>query len=136
MDDGMARPISFRYIVNDVDAAIEFYTKMLGFKVDLRPASEFAIMSQGDFRLFLTKPGGRGAGGQSMADGTEQSPGGWNRLSIAVEDLDSMIEKLKKAGCRFRSDTSTGPGGKSIILIDPSDNLVELFEYSPQWKPK
>jgi predicted enzyme related to lactoylglutathione lyase len=123
----MARSVSVRYIVNDVDAAIEFYTKMLNFKVETHPAPEFAILSRDDFRFFLTKPSGRGGGGQAMPDGTPQSPGGWNRISI--EDLDSTVEKLKKAGCRFRNETVTGVGGKQILLQDPSGNLIELFQY-------
>jgi len=128
----MTRSASVRYIVNDVDAAIEFYTKMLDFKVEMHPAAEFAILSRGDFRFFLTKPSGRGGGGQGMPDGTPQSPGGWNRISIEVDDLDSTVDKLKKAGCRFRNEIVTGVGGKQILLQDPSGNLIELFQYFQQ----
>jgi catechol 2,3-dioxygenase-like lactoylglutathione lyase family enzyme len=125
----MSKPVSVRYIVNDVDAAIAFYTKMLAFKLEMRPAPEFAILSRGGLRLFLSKPSGRGGGGQAMPDGTVQSPGGWNRISIEVEDLASRVEKLKKAGCEFRNDIVTGVGGKQILLEDPSGNLIELFQY-------
>jgi catechol 2,3-dioxygenase-like lactoylglutathione lyase family enzyme len=125
----MGTSVNVRYIVNDVDAAIGFYTKMLDFKVEMHPAPEFAILSRGDLRFFLSKPSGRGGGGQAMRDGTSQSPGGWNRISIEVEDLDSTVEKLRKAGCRFRDEIVTGVGGKQILLQDPSGNLVELFQY-------
>jgi len=125
----MSNPVSVRYIVNDVDAAIEFYTKMLDFKVEMHPATEFAILSRGNLRLLLSKPSGRGGGGQAMPDGTTQTPGGWNRISIEVEDLVSTIDKLKKVGCRFRNEIVSGVGGKQILLKDPSGNLVELFQY-------
>lgn len=126
----MTKSISVRYIVNDVDAAIEFYTKMLDFKIDMHPNPEFAILSQGDFKLYLTKPSG-----QVMPNGTLQTPGGWNRISIEVEDFDSKIEKLRKAGCKFRNDVVSGGWGKQILLIDPSGNLIEL-EQLRAWKAK
>lgn len=122
--------------MNDVDAAIEFYTKMLDFKVEMHPAPEFAILSRGDSRFFLTIPSGRGGGGQTMPDGTTQSPGGWNRISIEVQDLDFMVDRLKKAGCKFRNEIVTGVGGKQILLQDPSGNLIELFQYFQAWQPK
>jgi catechol 2,3-dioxygenase-like lactoylglutathione lyase family enzyme len=125
----MSKPVSVRYIVNDVDAAIAFYTKMLDFKLEMHPAPEFAILSRGGLRLLLSKPSGRGGGGQAMPDGTVQSPGGWNRISIEVEDLASKFEKLKKGGCEFRNEIVTGVGGKQILLEDPSGNLIELFQY-------
>jgi catechol 2,3-dioxygenase-like lactoylglutathione lyase family enzyme len=125
----MSKAVSVRYIVNDVDAAIEFYTKILGFRLEMHPAPEFAILSRRDLRLLLSKPSGRGGGGQTMPDGTAQCPGGWNRISIEVEDLASTVEKLKKAGCRFRNEIVTGVGGNQILLQDPSGNLIELFQY-------
>jgi predicted enzyme related to lactoylglutathione lyase len=82
-----------------------------------------------ELRLILVRPSGRSGGGQAMSDGTIQSPGGWNRISLEVEDLDAMVERLKKAGCRFRSEIVEGVGGKQILLEDPSGNLVELFQY-------
>jgi catechol 2,3-dioxygenase-like lactoylglutathione lyase family enzyme len=125
----MAKAVGVRYIVNDVDAAIEFYTKMLDFRLEMHPAPEFAILSRGGLRLLLSKPSGRGGGGQAMPDGTVQSPGGWNRISIEVDDLASTVEKLKIASCRFRNEIVTGVGGKQILLQDPSGNLIELFQY-------
>jgi catechol 2,3-dioxygenase-like lactoylglutathione lyase family enzyme len=88
---GMANRVSARYVVGDVDAALKFYTSLLGFKEVMHPAPEFAIVSMGDFQLYLTKPSGRGGGGQAMQDGTVQSPGGWNRISIQIDDLDSWL---------------------------------------------
>lgn len=131
----MSKPVSVRYIVNDVDEAIEFYTKMLDFKVEMHPAAEFAILSRENLRLLLSKPSGRGGGGQPMPDGTVQTPGGWNRFEIEVEDLESTVDKLKKTGCRFRNDIVTGVGGKQTLLEDPSGNLIELFQYFQEWKP-
>ena len=119
----------FRYIVNDVDAAIGFYTGHLGFRVEMHPAPGFAEISREDMHLYLTKPSSRGAGGgMPMASGEEQKPGGWNRIHLVVEDLDGTIAKLKPAGARFRSDVIQGTGGKQILLEDPSGNLVELFQ--------
>lgn len=119
----------FRYIVTDVDAAMDFYVANLGFKVEMHPAPGFAEISKGDAHVYLTRPssGGEG-GGAKMPSGEEQVPGGWNRIHLLVEDLDRMIAKLRSEGCRFRSDVIQGVGGKQILLEDPSGNLVELFE--------
>jgi len=122
-------PVSVRYIVTDVDEAIGFYTKMLGFRVVMHPAPEFAILSRGNLRLLFSRPSNRGGGGQGMPDGTAQAPGGWNRFQIEVDDLGSAVERLRKAGCSFRNEMVTGVGGRQILLRDPSGNLVELFEY-------
>ena len=119
----------FRYIVNDVDAAIGFYTKYLGFKVEMHPVPAFAEISRGDMHLYLTQPSQPGAGGgMAMASGEQQKPGGWNRIHLIVEELDGTIATLKSAGCRFRSEPIQGTGGKQILLEDPSGNLVELFQ--------
>jgi catechol 2,3-dioxygenase-like lactoylglutathione lyase family enzyme len=119
----------FRYIVNDVDAAIAFYTSHLGFKLEMHPAPPFAEISRGDMHLYLTQPNVRGAGGGApMRSGEQQTPGGWNRVHLVVDDLDREVTRLKGAGCRFRSDIIQGTGGKQILLEDPSGNLVELFE--------
>ncbi len=119
----------FRYIVNDVDAAIDFYTGHLGFKVEMHPAPAFAEISRGDMHLYLTQPSTRSAGGgMAMLSGEQQKPGGWNRIHVIVEDLDGTIAALRSAGCRFRSDVIQGTGGKQILLEDPSGNLVELFQ--------
>lgn len=122
---------SVRYIVNDVDAAITFYTDMLGFKVEMHPAPAFAILSKDDLRLMLSKPGA-GGGGQAMSDGELPAPGGWNRIQIEVEDLAAVVERLKGKGARFRNQMVTGIGAKQILLEDPSGNPVELLEPLPR----
>ena len=119
--------VSVRYIVNDVDAAISFYTDMLGFKLEMHPAPGFASLSQGDLQLLLNRPGAGGAG-QAMPDRQLPSPGGWNRIQIDVDDLEATVEKLRRAGARFRNDIVTGNGGKQILVDDPSGNPVELFQ--------
>ena len=120
--------VSVRYIVNDVDEAIAFYSEHLGFREDMHPAPTFAMMSRGDLRLVLTAPGGGPGGGQAMPDGTLPSPGGWNRFSIEVTDLEGLVERLRQGGAHFRNDIVGGVGGKQILVEDPSGNPVELFE--------
>jgi len=120
--------VSVRYIVEDVDAAIAFYTRNLGFHEEMHPAPTFAMLSRGDLRLLLSAPSGAGGGGQAMPDGTDPEPGGWNRFSLEVSDLTAMVEKLRKAGVHFRNEIVTGVGGKQILLDDPSGNPIELFE--------
>lgn len=120
--------VSVRYIVNDVDEAIAFYGQHLGFREDMHPAPSFAMMSRGDLRLVLSAPGGGPGGGQAMADGTLPAPGGWNRFAIEVTDLDGLVDRLRRAGARFRNDIVSGVGGRQILLEDPSGNPVELFE--------
>jgi len=118
----------FRYLVNDVKGAIDFYTGHLGFKVEMHPAPGFAEISRGDMHLYLTQPSAAGAGGGAPINGEQQKPGGWNRIHLIVEDLDKTIAGLKSTGCRFRSEPIQGTGGKQILLEDPSGNLVELFQ--------
>ena len=120
--------VSVRYIVHDVDAAIAFYCGELGFQEVMHPAPAFAMLSHGDLRLVLSAPGGGPGGGQAMPDGTMPEPGGWNRFSLEVTDLEATVERLRKAGARFRNDIVTGFGGKQILVEDPSGNPVELFE--------
>jgi len=120
--------VQVRYIVNDVDAAIQFYCKHLGFQLVMHPAPPFAMLSRGDLRLVLSAPNPGSGGGQSMPDGTKRKPGGWNRFSIEVTDLTGAVEKLRKAGVHFRNEIVTGVGGKQILVEDPSGNPVELFE--------
>jgi catechol 2,3-dioxygenase-like lactoylglutathione lyase family enzyme len=120
-------PVSVRYIVHDVDAAIAFYTGMLGFKVDMHPAPGFAALSRGELRLLLNRPGAGGAG-QAMPDGTSPAPGGWNRVQIEVADIVSIVESLKSSGARFRNPIVEGNGGKQVLVEDPSGNAIELFE--------
>jgi catechol 2,3-dioxygenase-like lactoylglutathione lyase family enzyme len=120
--------VSIRYIVNDVDAAIEFYCGALGFHEDMHPAPAFAMLSRGDLRLVLSAPGGGPGGGQAMPDGTVPEPGGWNRFQLEVDDLEAMVADLRSGGARFRNEMVTGVGGKQILVEDPSGNPVELFE--------
>ena len=120
---------SVRYIVDDVGEAIAFYTRHLGFGVELNPAPGFAILSRGDMRLLLNAPGA-GAAGQVMPDGRKPEPGGWNRIQLEVHDLASEVESMRDSGAHFRSDIVSGRGGKQILLEDPSGNLIELFEPS------
>ncbi len=120
--------VQVRYIVHDVDAAIDFYCKHLGFREVMHPAAAFAMLARGDLRLVLSAPNPAGGGGQSMPDGTKPEPGGWNRFSIEVDDLAATVAELRKAGAHFRNNIVTGIGGKQIILDDPSGNPIELFE--------
>ncbi|MGH9109158.1 MAG: VOC family protein [Acidimicrobiales bacterium] len=120
--------VSVRYIVNDVDEAIAFYCGRLGFHEQMHPAPTFAMLTRGDLRLVLSAPGGGPGGGDAMPDGTLPAPGGWNRFSIEVDDLEAMVADLRAAGVGFRNDVVTGVGGKQILAEDPSGNPVELFE--------
>ncbi len=120
--------VSVRYIVRDVDEAIEFYARQLGFEVVMHPAPTFAILSLGDFLLMLSAPEGPGGGARAMADGTRPEPGGWNRIQIEVEDVEAEADRLREAGVRFRSDLITGVGARQVLIEDPSANPVELYE--------
>jgi catechol 2,3-dioxygenase-like lactoylglutathione lyase family enzyme len=121
--------VSVRYIVDDVDAAIEFYCGRLGFHEDMHPAPTFAMLSHRDLRLVLSAPGGGpGGGGQPMPDGTLPEPGGWNRFQLEVRDLQALVERLREGGVTFRNDIVTGVGGSQILVEDPSGNPIELFE--------
>ena len=120
--------VSVRYIVDDVDAAIEFYCRHLGFHEDMHPAPAFAMLSRGDLRLVLSAPAGGPGGGQAMPDGTLPQPGGWNRFQLEVADLEQTVAELRANGARFRNNIVTGVGGKQILVEDPAGNPVELFE--------
>jgi catechol 2,3-dioxygenase-like lactoylglutathione lyase family enzyme len=120
--------VSVRYIVHDVDEAIGFYCGELGFEEVMHPAPTFAMLSHGDLRLVLSAPGGGPGGGQAMPDGTVPEPGGWNRFSLEVSDIEATVERLRTAGTRFRNEIVSGVGGKQILVEDPSGNPVELFE--------
>jgi catechol 2,3-dioxygenase-like lactoylglutathione lyase family enzyme len=124
----MMTEFSVRYIVNNVDAAADFYTRHLQFEVVMKPGPGFAMLRRDGLRLLLNTPGGGGGAGQTLSDGSTPEPGGWNRFQLAVEDLDGIVDKLRKAGVAFRGDTITGRGGKQALAVDPSGNLVELFE--------
>ena len=120
--------VSFRYIVDDVGRAIDFYTRHLGFEVQMHPGPGFAALARDDFRLYLNATGGSGGASQAMPDGSVPEPGGWNRIQIEVDDLVATAGKLRNAGVRTRSDIIEGQGGKQLVLEDPSGNPVELFE--------
>ncbi|HEY2640733.1 MAG TPA: VOC family protein [Streptosporangiaceae bacterium] len=125
--------VSVRYIVTDIAAAVDFYVGRLGFEVQMHPNDLFAMLTRGDLRLVLVKPtdsGGPGGsgGGAPMPDGTLQQPGGWNRFSIEVSDIEAEVAGLRQAGARFRNEIVTGIGGRQIIVEDPAGNPVELFE--------
>src|SRR5262245_15597771 len=120
-NDPMAT-VSVRYIVNDVDAALEFYCERLGFTEIMRPAPPFAMLERGDLRLVLSQPGGGLGGGAALPDGTLPEPGGWNRFQLEVEDLDATVEAL--SGAHFRSEIIEGVGGRQVIVDDPSGNPV------------
>jgi len=119
---------SVRYIVDDVDAAADFYTRHLQFEVVMKPGPGFAMLRRNDLRLLLNAPGGGGGAGQTLSDGSTPEPGGWNRFQVLVDDLDATVDELRRAGVDFRGDTITGRGGRQALAMDPSGNLVELFE--------
>ena len=118
--------VNVRYIVHDVDSAIEFYTKYLGFTLGTSASPAFADVTRGNLRLLLS--GRKSSAGRAMPDGTLPLPGGWNRIELVVEDLPAEVARLKSEGLHFRNDIVTGPGGSQILLIDPSGNFVELFQ--------
>jgi catechol 2,3-dioxygenase-like lactoylglutathione lyase family enzyme len=120
--------VSVRYIVDDVDAAVDFYCRHLGFEEAMHPAPAFAMLVRGELRLLLSAPGGGAGGGQAMPDGTTPTPGGWNRISLEVGDLEDTMASLRADGVHFRSDIITGIGGNQAVLDDPSGNPVELFQ--------
>lgn len=122
--------VMVRYIVTDVDDAIAFYTRSLGFEVVMHPAATFAMLSRGALRLVLSAPSGHAGGGQAMPDGRVPEPGGWNRISLPVSDVEAEIERLRADGVSFRGDLVTGVGGKQVLLEDSSGNPVELFEFA------
>jgi catechol 2,3-dioxygenase-like lactoylglutathione lyase family enzyme len=128
---GTMSAVSVRYIVDDVDAAIRFYTERLGFTVELHPAPGFAMLVRGDLRLLVNAAGGPGGAAQPMPDGRRPEPGGWNRIQLQVDDLEREVERLRQAGTQFRNDIVTGFGGKQILLEDPAGNPIELFESPP-----
>jgi catechol 2,3-dioxygenase-like lactoylglutathione lyase family enzyme len=119
--------VSVRYIVSNVDAAIPFYTELLGFQVDMHPAPGFASLSRGDLQLLLNQPAAGGAG-QAMQSGQFPEPGGWNRIQLEVEDIEATVQALQGAGAHFRNEIVTGNGGKQVLIEDPAGNPVELFQ--------
>lgn len=125
----MSEPSEFvcvRYLVDDVEAALAFYTGMLGFEVLTSFAPAFADIKRGRLRLLLSGP--TSSAGRPMADGERPGPGGWNRIHLIVDDIAAEVERLRAAGAPFRNDIVTGPGGQQVLLQDPSGNLIELFQ--------
>jgi catechol 2,3-dioxygenase-like lactoylglutathione lyase family enzyme len=118
--------VNVRYIVDDVEAAVAFYTKHFGFRVLTSTLPAFADVVRDDLRLLLSGP--TSSAGRSLPDGRRPTPGGWNRIHFVVEDLAAEVERLRAAGVQFRSDIITGPGGSQIVLDDPSGNPIELFQ--------
>ena len=118
--------VSVRYLVDDVEAALGFYTTHLGFTVRFSAAPAFADVVRGHLRLLLSGPAS--SAGRPMPDGTRPCPGGWNRIHLIVEDIHAEVARLRAGGVRFRSDVVTGPGGQQIVFDDPSGNPVELFQ--------
>ncbi|OBI87073.1 VOC family protein [Mycobacterium sp. 1245805.9] len=119
-----------RYLVDDVRAAVDFYTTHLGFAVDLDAVPAFAAVVRGPLQLLLAGP--KSSAARPMPDGATPGPGGWNRIQLVVEDISAEVERLRAAGVDFRNDIISGPGGQQVLLRDPSGNLVELFQPAPR----
>lgn len=118
--------VNVRYMVDDVEAAVAWYTTHLGFTLLSKQAPAFADVKRGHLRLLLSGP--TSSAGRPMPDGEKPRPGGWNRIHLIVDDLPAEVARLRAAGVRFRNDVVTGPGGSQILLVDPSGNVVELFQ--------
>jgi catechol 2,3-dioxygenase-like lactoylglutathione lyase family enzyme len=118
--------VNVRYMVDDVARAVDFYTKHFGFQPQMNAPPAFADVTKGNLRLLLSGPSS--SAGRPMPDGAQPGPGGWNRVHFITDDLDAEIERLRAEGVRFRNDVVTGPGGRQILVEDPSGNLIELFQ--------
>ena len=118
--------VSVRYMVDDVEQSVDFYTKLLGFEVLNNFGPAFADVQRGNLRLLLAGP--TSSAGRAMPDGAQPGPGGWNRIHFICDDLAAEVERLHAAGARFRNEMIEGPGGKQILLLDPSGNVIELFQ--------
>jgi catechol 2,3-dioxygenase-like lactoylglutathione lyase family enzyme len=118
--------VNVRYMVDDVAAAVDFYTSHFDFEVRTNAAPAFADVVRGHLRLLLSGP--TSSAGRAMPDGAEPGPGGWNRIHFIVDDIEAEVQRLRPAGVRFRNDVITGPGGKQVLLEDPSGNPIELFQ--------
>ena len=119
--------VSVRYMVNDVPSSVDFYTRHFGFTVGMNSPA-FADVFRGNLRLLLSGP--QSSAGRPMPDGSQPVPGGWNRIHFVVDDIASEVERLRAEGVHFRNDIISGPGGKQILLEDPSGNPIELFQSS------
>ncbi|HWM75309.1 MAG TPA: VOC family protein [Nocardioides sp.] len=126
MSDNIEDLTSVRYMVDDVESAINFYTEHLGFTLRMSAAPAFADVVRGNLRLLLSGP--KSSAGRPMPDGAQPGPGGWNRIHLIVDDIAAEVERLRAEGHTFRNDIVTGPGGQQILLEDPSGNVVELFQ--------
>lgn len=115
-----------RYQSRDVDRSLAFYTEQLGFRLVQRPAPIVAIVARGELNVILSGP--KASGSRRVSDGSEQEPGGWNRIVLYVEDLDAKIEALRRVDARFRNQVEEGPGGRQILVDDPDGNPIELHE--------
>lgn len=122
--------VSVRYMVDDVSAAVDFYTKHFGFEVNTNYPPAFADVTRGNLRLLLSGP--KSSAGRAMPDGAQPGPGGWNRIHLITADLESEVERLKLEGVPFRNDVVTGPGGLQILVQDPAGNIIELFQPAEQ----
>jgi catechol 2,3-dioxygenase-like lactoylglutathione lyase family enzyme len=122
--------VNVRYMVDDVEASVAFYTTHMGFTTLSNAAPAFADVQRGNLRLLLSGPAS--SAGRPMPDGRQPAPGGWNRIHFHVEDIATEVERLRAAGLAFRSDIITGPGGSQIVLDDPSGNPIELFQPAQQ----
>ena len=120
--------VSVRYMVDDVAAALDFYTKVLDFQVLTAFPPAFADVARGKLRLLLSGP--TSSAGRPMPDGAKPGPGGWNRIHLIVDDIEAEVTRLRAAGARFRNEILSGPGGKQILLQDPSGNVIELFQFA------
>jgi predicted enzyme related to lactoylglutathione lyase len=118
--------VNVRYMVDDVAAAIDFYTTNFGFTVNISALPAFADVTRGNLRLLLSGP--NSSAGRPMSDGERPGPGGWNRIHFITDDLASDVERLRAAGVQFRNETVTGPGGSQILAVDPAGNVIELFQ--------
>src|SRR5512132_2557335 len=118
--------VNVRYMVDDVDASIAFYTKLLGFELLTSAAPAFADVKRGNLRLLLAGP--QSSAGRPMPDGRKPGPGGWNRIHLIVDDIAGEVARLRSAGLSFRNDIVSGPGGQQILIDDPSGNPIELFQ--------
>jgi len=122
--------VSVRYIVDDVAAAVEFYTSHFGFDVNTNFPPAFADVTRGNLRLLLSGP--KSSAGRAMTDGERPHPGGWNRIHLITERLDDEIDRLKAEGVHFRNEVVSGPGGRQVLAQDPAGNLIELFQPAAQ----
>jgi catechol 2,3-dioxygenase-like lactoylglutathione lyase family enzyme len=118
--------VNVRYMVDDVESAVDFYTTHFGFTVRSSAAPAFADVVRGNLRLLLSGP--KSSAGRPMPDGATPQPGGWNRIHFVVDDIGAEVERLRSAGVTFRNDIVSGPGGRQILLEDPAGNLVEIFQ--------